>query len=432
MAPIVAEDRDGASAIQQGSSSLLQTAFMLRCTELIVCSFFHREQKQRFKLNYRDDHRLDETHHQLRDLMRRFVDEKIKPNLNDWEENEYFPSSVYLSAAQQDILGIGFDPEYGGVPSDIFHSLIITEELCMSGSQGIAAGLGSHTIALKPIQGFGSHMQKKAFIEPVLKGYLVAALAITEPDTGSDVASIRTTATETNDHFLVNGSKMFITSGTRANLLITAVRTGGPGHDGISLLVIDNQWPGVEISRSLKKMGWRCSDTAEISFRNVKVPKSNLIGEEGAAFKIIMENFQEERLSLAAMAYASAQAAYDEALAYAKVRETFGRPLISRQVIRHKFARMLSRIEVAREYVYSVADRMKRGEQCSMHVSIAKNMAVDACDEVAYEAVQIMGGMGFMRGTVSERVYRDSKVLSIGGGTTEIMNEIICKSAGIG
>ena len=245
------------------------------------------------------------------------------------------------------------------------------------------------------------------------------------------MASIRTRAVRNGDHYLVNGSKMFITSGTRADFLMTAVRTGGPGHEGVSLLVIESDMPGVTVSKALKKMGWRCSDTAELAFADVVVPVENLIGEEGQGFAAIMRNFQQERLSMAVMGYATAQVAYEHALEHAKKRIVFGKPLIAKQVVRHKLAEMLTRIEVARTYSYSVGARMLAGLDSPKEVSIAKNFAVTACDYVMREATQILGGMGFMRGVAVERLYRDARVLSIGGGAHEIMNEIICKYAGI-
>ena len=372
-----------------------------------------------------------ETHHMLREIVKDFVKTEILPFIDEWEEAESFPRELYRKAGERDLLGVGFGEAYGGVDSDIFHMIVVSEELTRSGAQGIAAGLGSHMIGLPPVLYLGTEDQKQRFIPPVLKGEKISALAITEPGAGSDVASIETKAVRDGDHYIVNGSKMFITSGTRADLLTTAVRTGGPGHDGISILMIETDRPGVFVSKSLKKMGWRCSDTAELGFQDCRVPAENLIGGEGNGFKAIMHNFVAERLSLAVMAYSSAQLAYESALDYARQRIVFGKPLLAKQVIRHKLARMLTRIDVAREYVYSVAHRLNQGEPCIKEVCMAKNFAAEACTEVADEAVQIHGGMGYMRGTVVERIYRDSRILEIGGGTNEIMNEIICKTAGI-
>ncbi|MDJ0837615.1 MAG: acyl-CoA dehydrogenase family protein [Acidobacteriota bacterium] len=375
---------------------------------------------------------FSESHELLREAVRDFVETEVKPHIEEWEENELFPVEMYKKAAERDILGVNFPEEYGGVGGDVFHGIVVTEEMFRSTSGGFGAGMGSHAIGLPPILRMGTEEQKRRFIPPVLAGDKIAALAVSEPDAGSDVAGIRTRAERDGDHYIVNGAKIFITSGVRADYLTTAVRTGGPGHDGISLLVIPTDIPGVRVSKALKKMGWRCSDTAELAFEDARVPAENLIGGEGNGFKAIMVNFQPERLSMAVMAYVTAELAYEEALAHARVRQTFGKPLVARQVIRHKLVEMLGKIRVAKNFVYSVAARVQTGEDCVMDVSIAKNFATKVCEEVTYEAVQICGGMGFMRGTVVERLYRDTRILSIGGGTHEIMNEIISKQAGIG
>ncbi|MBF0353380.1 MAG: acyl-CoA dehydrogenase family protein [SAR324 cluster bacterium] len=373
-----------------------------------------------------------ESHRLLRQMLRNFVQREIMPHINEWEEAELFPRELYKKAAECGLLSIGFEEKYGGVESDIFHTIVVGEELSRSGSGGIVAGLGSLGIGLPPIQHLGTHEQKQRFISPVLAGDKIAALAITEPNTGSDVASIETRAVRDGDYYIVNGSKMFITSGTRADIITTAVRTGGPGHAGVSMLVIESDSPGFHVSKKLKKMGWRCSDTAELSFQDCRVPVANLLGNEGDGFLAIMQNFEQERLSLAVMAYSSALLAWEESLNYAKQRVVFGKPLITKQVIRHKLAQMLTKVEIARDYVYSVAARMKAGQKCIREISMAKNFAVEVCDYVANEAVQIHGGMGYMRECVVERIYRDSRILGIGGGTNEIMNEIICKTSGIG
>ncbi|MGK5091380.1 acyl-CoA dehydrogenase family protein [Deltaproteobacteria bacterium TL4] len=370
---------------------------------------------------------FNESHHLLRQTVREFVKREILPHLQEWEEAELFPRELYHKAAECGILSVGFDEKYGGVESDLLHSVVVTEELIRSTSGGIAAGLGSHCIGLPPIHRMGTEEQKQKFIPPVLKGDKIAALAITEPNTGSDVAGLQTKAVRDGEHYIVNGAKMFITSGSRADIITAAVRTGSSGYGGISMLVIEANSPGFHVSRRLKKMGWRCSDTAELSFQDCRVPVRNLIGEEGSGFHIIMQNFEAERLAIAVMAYTTAEIALEESLKYAKQRTAFGQPLIANQVIRHKLAKMLTKVDVAKEYTYSVADKMNSGQSCIKEVSIAKNFAVEACDFVVDEAVQIHGGMGYMRETVVERLYRDSRILGIGGGTNEIMNEIICK-----
>ena len=262
---------------------------------------------------------------------------------------------------------------------------------------------------------------------PAITGDKIAALAITEPGGGSDVAGLETTAVRENDHYIVNGSKTFITSGCRADQITCAVRTGGPGASGISLLVIEAGTPGYSVSEKLKKTGWWASDTAQIFFDNCKVPVENLIGEENQGFYGIMENFQSERLQLAVMANMTSQLAFEASLGYASQREAFGRPLAGFQVMRHKIVDMATLVEVSREFTYRVAAKIGAGRNQVKEISMAKNFACSTSDKVTYDAVQIFGGYGFMRGYPVERLYRDNRVLSIGGGTTEVMKEIISK-----
>jgi acyl-CoA dehydrogenase len=268
---------------------------------------------------------------------------------------------------------------------------------------------------------------REEIVPPVLRGEKIAALAITEPGGGSDVASLKTRAVRDGDHYVVNGNKIFITSGIRADHYTVAVRTGGEGHGGISLLLIDRDTPGFSTGKKLKKMGWWCSDTAELFFEDCRVPADRLIGAENAGFIAIMSNFLAERLSLTVMAYMTAQIAWEEAMAYARQRQAFGRDIAGFQVIRHKLVDMATRIDVAREYAYHCAALMQAGKNPVKEVAMAKNFAVEVCEEVTREAVQIFGGMGYMRESVVERLYRDAKLLSIGGGTTEIMKELIAK-----
>ena len=261
----------------------------------------------------------------------------------------------------------------------------------------------------------------------MLAGDKIVSLAVTEPDGGSDVAGLRTRAIRDGDSLLVTGSKLYITSGTRADFFTTAVRTGGPGAGGISLLVIERDLPGVAVSAPLKKMGWLCSDTAELSFDEVRVPASNLIGAENAGFLAMMQQFAAERLSIAVQAYATAQRCLDLTLSWIRERETFGRPLVSRQVVQHRVAEMAREVDVARTYTRAVIDDWQSGQDVLMRVAMAKNTAVEACDRVVDASVQLHGGLGYMRECEVERHYRDSRILGIGGGTTEIMTEIIAK-----
>ena len=370
---------------------------------------------------------FSKAHEMVRRSVRDFVNKAIRPHIDDWEEAGEFPADLYRQAGDIGILGIGYPEELGGTPGDIFFKIAASEELMRCGSGGLVAGLGSLDIAIPPIIRHGTPDQQERFVRPVLAGEKIAALGVTEPGGGSDVAAIRTTAERQGDTYLVNGSKTFITSGCRADLVTCAVRTGEDGAHGISFLVIEKGLPGFSVSRPLRKMGWWASDTAELYFDNCRVPVANRIGEESQGFYLIMENFQKERLALAVMANMTAQLALEEARTYARERQAFGKPLAGFQVTRHKLAELATLVEISREYTYRVAARMDAGKDQIKEVAMAKNFACRVSDRVTYDAVQIFAGAGFMRGTLVERLYRDNRVLSIGGGTTEIMNEIIAK-----
>lgn len=369
-----------------------------------------------------------ESHRILRHMVARFVEREIKPFVDDWEEAGEFPRDLYRQAAEIGLLGIGYPEDLGGTDADLFHEVVVTEELTRSGSGGIAVGLMSLGIALPPILALGSQEQKERFIPPVLRGEKIAALAITEPGGGSDVASVQTRAIRDGDSYVVNGSKTMITSGCRADQVTMAVRTGESGHRGISLLVIDTATPGFTVSKKLRKMGWWASDTAELALDDVRVPVENRLGKEGSAFYGIMHNFQKERLYLALMANTTATMALEESLKYVRVREAFGRPLVGYQVTRHKLVDMATMVEVSREFTYRIAAKIQAGENAVKEVSMAKIFSADISDRVCHMAVQLHGGYGYMREYLVERLYRDSRILSIGGGTSEIMKEIIAKS----
>lgn len=375
---------------------------------------------------------FDESHELLRETVRRFVEREIAPSIDTWEENEEFPRELYIKTASAGLLGVGYPEELGGAGGNVFHGIVLTEEFMRAGSIGLIAGLFSFHIGLPPILALGTDEQKRRFAPPVLSGQKICALAVTEPNAGSDVANIQTRARREGDYYIVNGAKTFITSGCRADFLTAAVRTGGEGSGGLSLLVIEQDCPGFQVSKKMKKMGWNASDTAELVFQDCRVPASNLLGEEGRGFEGLMVNFQQERLGIAVMAYAAAQVAYEEALRHARTRQAFGRPLAGFQVTRHKLADMATRITAAREFTYRVAAKIAAGEYPVAEVSMAKNFACETCDKVVYDAVQLHGGYGYSREFKVERLYRDTRLLSIGGGTTEIMNEIICKYLGIG
>ena len=374
---------------------------------------------------------FDETHHALRDSIKRFVDKEILPHIDDWEEQNTFPREIYKMAGGGGVLGIGFDEKYGGTKADVFHKLVFSEEIMRSTSAGLVSSLGSLDIGLPPIAKWGSEALKQKVMPAVIAGDKICALAITEPSGGSDVANLKTRAekitTQDGTFYKVNGSKTFITSGVRADYYTVAVRTGGDGFGGISLLMIEKGTPGFNVGKSLKKMCWWASDTAELFFEDCMVPAENLIGAENTGFFAIMTNFQSERLMLTSMANMTAELALEECYKYVKEREAFGRAIGKYQVIKHKLVEMATKLEVSKTMMYNVAANMNAGIDQVKQVSMAKNFATDVSDFVTYEAVQIFGGMGLMRESVVERLYRDNRILSIGGGTREIMNEIIAK-----
>jgi acyl-CoA dehydrogenase len=372
-----------------------------------------------------------EEHAQVRESVRKFALAHIAPHGAAWEENEEFPVELYATAAKAGITGIGYPEAVGGQGGDLSHVLVASDEMILAGrSVGTFVGLGTHGIALPPIVRFGTPEQHKRFVAPVLQQGKIAALGITEPGGGSDVAGLTTKAVRDGDHYIVTGAKTFITSGTRADFVTTAVRTGGEGHAGISLLVIEKGTPGFSVSKKLKKTGWWASDTAELHFDGCRVPVANRIGPENGAFPMIMMNFASERLNLAAQCVAIAELAYRESIAYARERNAFGKPLTGFQVTRHKLADMASRIAAARALVGELTVRAVRGEMVAGLAAMAKNVATDTCSFVCDQAVQIHGGYGYMRETLVERLYRDARLYPIGGGTREIMNEVIAKTEG--
>jgi acyl-CoA dehydrogenase len=378
---------------------------------------------------------LDETHLALRESVARFVSQEILPHIDDWEEQNEFPRELYKKAGDAGFLGLGFEEKDGGTPGDVFHKLVFSEEIMRSTSGGLVASLGSLDIAVPPIAKWGSKALKEKVLPGIISGDKIAALAITEPGGGSDVANITTRAekvtTPEGDFYKVNGSKTFITSGIRADYYTVAVRTGGEGFGGVSLLMIEKGTPGFSTGKSLKKMCWWASDTAELFFDDCMVPVENLIGIENTGFFAIMANFQSERLMLTSMANMTSEMALEEALKYAKEREAFGRSIVKYQVIKHKLVEMATRLEVSKTMMYNVAANMNAGIDQIKEVSMAKNFATDTSDFITYEAVQIFGGHGLMRENLVERLYRDNRILSIGGGTREIMNEIVAKQMGL-
>lgn len=375
---------------------------------------------------------FDPSHQLVRDSVRRFVEREILPDIDQWEEAESFPRELYLKAGAAGILGIGYPEALGGShEGDLFAKVAASEELMRCGSGGLVAGLGSLDIGLPPIVKWARPEVRDRVVPQVLSGEKISALAVTEPGGGSDVANLQTHAVRDGDVYRVSGSKTFITSGVRADFYTVAVRTGAPGFGGISLLMIEKGTPGFTVGRQLKKMGWWASDTAELFFDDCRVPVGNLIGAENMGFACIMGNFQSERLALALMANMTSQLALEESLKWAREREAFGKPIGKFQVIKHRLAEMATALEVSREFTYRQAAKMAAGQSVIKEISMAKNFATDTSDRITTEAVQILGGLGYMRESLVERLYRDNRILSIGGGTREVMNEIISKQMGL-
>ncbi|MGE8069198.1 acyl-CoA dehydrogenase family protein [Pseudomonas sp. NPDC089569] len=375
---------------------------------------------------------FDPSHQLVRDSVRRFVEREILPQIDQWEEAESFPRELYLKAGAAGILGIGYPQSLGGShEGDVFAKIAASEELMRCGSGGLVAGLGSLDIGLPPILKWARPEVRDRVVPLVLSGESISALAVTEPGGGSDVANLRTRAVRDGDFYRVSGSKTFITSGVRADFYTVAVRTGEPGFAGISLLLIEKGTPGFTVGRQLKKMGWWASDTAELFFEDCQVPVGNLIGSENMGFACIMGNFQSERLALALMANMTAQLALEQSLKWAREREAFGKPIGKFQVLKHRLAEMATELEVSREFTYRQAAKMAAGQSVIKEISMAKNVATDTADRITTDAVQILGGLGYMRESLVERLYRDCRILSIGGGTREVMNEIISKQMGL-
>jgi acyl-CoA dehydrogenase len=368
---------------------------------------------------------------ELRKTVRKFVEQEVLPHLDDWERAGELPRELHRTAGDLGLLGVGFPEEVGGGDGNYLDALVIAEELHYAGgSGGLFASLFTCGIAIPHLAEANDPVQIERWVRPTLAGDKIGALAVTEPDGGSDVAGIRTTAVREGDEYVINGAKTFITSGCRADFVTTVVRTGGDGAHGLSLIVVERGTPGFTVSRKLEKMGWLCSDTAELSYVDVRVPVENLVGAENSGFTQVATQFVTERLSLAVQAYAHAQRALDLTLDWCRLRETFGRPLISRQVVQHKLTEMARRVDVARTYTRQVAVRHVSGEEVIAEACFAKNTAVEAAEWVVNEAVQLHGGLGYMRESEVERHYRDVRILGIGGGTTEILTGLAAKRLG--
>ncbi|MFC3963366.1 acyl-CoA dehydrogenase family protein [Nocardia jiangsuensis] len=369
---------------------------------------------------------------ELRATVRGFVEREVLPFLDEWERDGEIPRELHKKAGALGLLGIQFPEAVGGAGGDGIDAALVCEEMHYAGgSGGLFASLFTCGIAVPHLAAAGDPEQLERWVRPTLAGELIGSLAITEPGGGSDVGHLTTTAVRDGDHYVVNGAKTYITSGCRADFVVTAVRTGGPGAGGVSLLVVEKGAPGFTVSRKLDKMGWRASDTAELSYVDVRVPVRNLVGPENSGFAQIAQAFVSERAGLAAQAYSQAQRCLDLTLQWCRDRETFGRPLISRQAVQNTLAEMARRTDVARVYTRHVVERAAAGEtDLIAEVCFAKNTAVEAGEWVANQAVQLFGGLGYMREAEVERQYRDIRILGIGGGTTEILTALAAKRLG--
>ncbi|MDT4904054.1 MAG: acyl-CoA dehydrogenase [Pseudonocardiales bacterium] len=368
----------------------------------------------------------------LRDTVRRFVRTDVRPYQDAWERAGELPRSLHEKAGALGLIGVSYPEAVGGGGGDAIDGLVLAEEIHYAGAaSGVFASLFTSGISLPHLVAAGDDAQVEKWVRPTIEGMKIGSLAITEPDGGSDVANLRTSAKRDGDEYVLNGAKTYITSGVRADFVVTAARTGDAGAHGISLIVVEKGTPGFTVSRKLEKMGWLCSDTAELSYADVRVPAANLVGVENTGFIQIAQNFVSERIGLAVQSYACAQRSLDVTVEWCRMRETFGRPLISRQPVQNTLAEMARRVEVARVYTRSVALRAAAGEtNLVTEACFAKNTAVEAGMWVVDQAVQLHGGMGYMRESEVERQYRDMRIMGIGGGTTEILTGLTAKTLG--
>ncbi len=375
-----------------------------------------------------------DEHEALSETIDRWVRHEVVPHVDEWERAGEFPRALYRRAGELGFLGLKYPVELGGQGGDCVHDAVWAEELAAAGaSAGIGSGLGAQTaIATPPIFRFGTAEQHERFLRPAIRGELIGALGITEPGAGSDVAAIRTHARRGNGGYVVNGAKTFITNGVRANFLVCAVKTSAAGgHHGLSFLVLERDMPGYEVTRKLEKLGWRASDTAELSFTDVEVPAENLLGRENEGFYLIMANFQWERLSMALGAVGAMRRLLAAAIGYAGEREAFGRSIGRFQAIRHKIAEVALKLEAGRSLTYAALRRYASGADATREVTMAKLLTQRAAVEVADDVLQIHGGYGYMRESGIERALRDLRLGPIGGGTEEIMREILGHGLGV-
>jgi citronellyl-CoA dehydrogenase len=373
-----------------------------------------------------------EEHEMFRKTVRDYVQKELAPHADEWNDAEEFPREVFERMGELGFLGIRYPEEYGGSNLDYFYSVVFAEELAKCGLAGLVMSiLVQSDMGTGPLNIIGSDEIKKEYLEPAIRGEKIAALGITEPGAGSDVASMRTTAVREGDEYVINGTKTFITNGTRADFITLAAKTDPEaGHAGISMFVAPTDLPGFSVGRKLDKVGNRVSDTAEIAFEDYRIPASNLLGEEGQGFYTAMINFQGERLIAAIGSVSGAQQVLDMTLQYAQEREQFGRPIAKFQVTRHKFAEMATELEAARQLAYHAAHLVNQGIDCVKEVSMAKLFCCETAFTITDRCLQIHGGYGYMNEYAVSRAWRDMRLGTIGGGTSEVMKEIIGRLMG--
>ena len=376
---------------------------------------------------------LTAEHEEWRAQLRRFFDREVIPFAGQWDEDGALPDELWPKAAAVGILGLGYPEEFGGVSDgiDIWHKNILNEEMARIAVGGLSATLMVHGIGLPPVLNFASEAIKQEVAPPVLAGTKRISLAITEPGAGSDVAHLTTTARLDGDHYVVNGSKTYITGGMNANWFTTAVRTGGEGAGGVSALLIPADLEGVSRTALDKKQGWWCSDTATIYFDNVRVPVGNLVGQENRGFSVIMANFNFERLAMSVAMEAFSRVCLEDAVNWARERKTFGQRLADHQVIRHKIADMKQRINATQCYLTHISAEVEAGRERAGDIALLKVQSSQTMEFCAREAMQILGGMGYMRGSRVERIYREVRVNAIGGGSEEIMRDLAARQYGL-
>ncbi|WP_299456008.1 acyl-CoA dehydrogenase family protein [uncultured Microscilla sp.] len=369
-----------------------------------------------------------EEHNMFRQSLRDFLAKEVTPHIDEWEAKGEIPREIFKRFGDMGYLGIALPEAHGGTDLDYFYSIVFNEEMARINSGGFGAAIGAHaSLALVHMNAEGNEAQKQKYLEPGIKGELIGCLAISEPFGGSDVAGMRTTAVREGDHYIINGSKTFITNGVSSDFIVAAVKTNPDAKSGgISMMVIDRDTPGVTATK-LNKLGWRASDTGEIAFSDVKVPVTNLLGGENQGFYYIMQHFALERLMLAIGGMATADYALEVTLQYMNEREAFGRKINRFQALRHRVAQMASEIEMNRMFIYAIADRYQQGDYVVKEAAMAKLLGTQLSDRVVYDCLQMFGGYGFMEDYPLARMYRDSRLGTIGGGTSEIMCEIISK-----